>query len=110
MTIGGPSKNKKCIFPFTFDGITYTSHKGCAHNKGGHWCSTKVDINGNHIGNRGNWGFCGSACIKGTLCKSCNGIEKYNVIKLEFIPRMKKYVSFFFFRMQVRYMAGCKEG
>ena len=89
MTIGGPSKNKKCIFPFTFDGVTYTSHKGCAHNKGGHWCSTKVDINGNHIGNRGNWGFCGSACIKGILWKSCNGIEKYNVIKLEFIPRTK---------------------
>ena len=89
MTIGGPSKNKKCVFPFTFDGVTYTSHKGCAHNKEGHWCSTKVDINGNHIGNRGNWGFCGSTCIKGTLCKSCNGIEPYNVIKLEFLPRTK---------------------
>ena len=59
ITIGGDSPGKVCIFPFTYNDITYTS---CALGDDGYWCSTKVDTNGFHIGNRGNWGTCDSDC------------------------------------------------
>ena len=45
-----------------FNGITYNE---CAHDADGFWCSTKVDSNGNHIGEQGNWGLCGQNCVKG---------------------------------------------
>ena len=44
-----------------FNGITYNE---CAHDADGFWCSTKVDSNGNHIGEQGYWGLCGPNCVK----------------------------------------------
>ena len=35
-----------CLFPFRWNGKEY---KSCVFKKGGSWCSTKVDENGNHI-------------------------------------------------------------
>jgi hypothetical protein len=43
------------VFPFVFDGVTYTS---CAPEEGrpGGWCSTMTDLFDQHIS--GNWGYC----------------------------------------------------
>lgn len=54
------------MFPFTYGGVT---HHTCADwiyggvYEGSTWCSTKVDINGVHVNNEGNWGICGVNCI-----------------------------------------------
>ena len=54
MTVGEFwEKVEPCIFPFTFNGVTYN---GCTkmlddYGTNEHWCSTKVDVNGNHIEN-----------------------------------------------------------
>ena len=58
-TIGGPSSDVACVFPFKFDGNT---HYKCIWDESGAWCSTKVDANGNHVGGQGNWGNCGQGC------------------------------------------------
>ena len=63
VTNGGASAGKLCIFPFVYNGITYTT---CALENDGYWCSTKVDSNGVHIGNQGNWGTCASDCNPGS--------------------------------------------
>ena len=59
ITNGGPSPYVPCIFPFTFDGITYNQ---CALDTDGYWCSTKVDSSGEHI--EGHWGSCDENCPK----------------------------------------------
>ena len=51
---------EKCVFPFTFRGITYMSCTDVTDAPGNLWCSTKVDANGKHIA--GNWGYCSSSC------------------------------------------------
>lgn len=61
------SKNvKSCVFPFTFGNKT---HSACTTDGNDDvddppWCSTQVDMLGNHIGRRGSWGNCtfGSDC------------------------------------------------
>ncbi|XP_040580289.1 uncharacterized protein [Lepeophtheirus salmonis] len=58
MTNGGKYSNTKCVFPFIYKGIEYYS---CTwyisiYTKNQPWCSTKVDVNNNHI--KGNWGTC----------------------------------------------------
>jgi len=63
-TIGGPNAGLPCKFPFKFRGDT---KKGCIldsdpENK--YWCSTKVDKEGNHIPNEGNWAHCSDGCPK----------------------------------------------
>jgi len=58
--IGGPGIGKPCIFPFKWirTGKTYTE---CTTDGGNeHWCSTKVDEDGEHLS--GNWGECGPGC------------------------------------------------
>ena len=64
MTIAGPSSGKKCILPFIYKGIT---HNGCTRHgiedtEYEPWCSTKVDDNGVHIGDKGHWGDCSPEC------------------------------------------------
>ena len=53
-----------CIFPFRFEDKIYN---GCTWVDNDPWddrpwCSTKVDVNGVHIGGQGNWGVCGNEC------------------------------------------------
>ena len=66
-TIAGPAQNTSCIFPFIFDVNTYY---GCVADGDESWCSTKVDINGVHIGGKGNWGICDPDCTSGIPNKS----------------------------------------
>ena len=63
-TNGGPDPSAKCIFPFLFDGKVNVqcTYDGDVENKTVPWCSTKVDQFGFHIGNQGNWGYCGENC------------------------------------------------
>ena len=68
---------KECIFPFQFNG---NIHNECTWDQaapGNPWCSTKVDENGVHIENIGEWGICGEGCPiarKGNVFL-CYGIE-----------------------------------
>lgn len=64
LTNGGPNPGKECIFPFTFQGITYT---GCAldlDDLSKTWCSTKVDSNGKHVMGQDDYGYCSNDCPK----------------------------------------------
>ena len=58
---------KECIFPFTYFGVTYN---GCvedsSHPAGLHWCSTKVDSDGNHVLRQNEFGYCAANCPKHT--------------------------------------------
>ena len=57
-TVAGPSSGKKCIFPFTHNRKTYyacTRDSASATRHQYPWCSTKVDADGNHIGNGQVW-------------------------------------------------------
>ena len=63
--MSGPDTGSACVFPFTFNSVTYVS---CAEwvyggsNQGQTWCSTKVDTSGVHVNGEGNYGFCSSDC------------------------------------------------
>ena len=68
ITSGGPSPNKKCIFPFKFEVYIESNdtikdtHDACIQDEEGFWCSTKVDEDGYHIAGSKNWGTCNSDC------------------------------------------------
>ena len=56
-----------CQFPFSYQGTKYT---GCTSENdpdGRSWCSTKVDKNGDHVQNQGQWGHCSDQCRVGRL-------------------------------------------
>merc|ERR1711936_655353 len=65
LTVSGPDTGSSCVFPFTFNGVTYVT---CADwiyggsNQGEKWCSTKVDAAGQHVNGEGKYGFCSSDC------------------------------------------------
>lgn len=61
LTIGGGAKDKPCIFPFKYNGKTYTK---CIWERGEltPWCSTKVTNHQIHVVNQGWWGYCNSYC------------------------------------------------
>ena len=62
LTVGGAKEGMKCMFPFTYKGVT---HNACTDHGNDDpewvpWCSTKVDDYGGHVG--GNWGDCSQEC------------------------------------------------
>lgn len=61
ITVSGPKPNTPCAFPFIFAGKI---HWSCTDMKdpGNHWCSTKVDKDGKHIGGASYWGYCPKSC------------------------------------------------
>ena len=63
-TVGGPSANQPCIFPFKWSGKTYNSCPVDPDDSNETWCSTKTDSDGNHITGQGLWGQCGPKCKK----------------------------------------------
>merc|ERR1711971_144390 len=58
ITIGGPTPNKPCIFPFRFNGVTHNSCTSVNINQP--WCSTATLSDGSHI--TGQYGLCPSTC------------------------------------------------
>merc|ERR1711868_358187 len=74
-TASGPAAGQSCVFPFTFSGVTYNSCADWIYGgqpSGTTWCSTKVDSNGVHVNDQGNYGFCSSdsACTTSVAPKS----------------------------------------
>ena len=61
-TISGPSTNQRCVLPFKFNGVTHQKCPTDPEDKTKHWCSTKVDQNGQHISGIGAYGNCGPNC------------------------------------------------
>merc|ERR1719300_933321 len=58
-TVSGAMVQAACVFPFTFQGVTYST---CT-TAGGFsrpWCSTATDTNTNHL--KGYWGDCDGNC------------------------------------------------
>lgn len=62
-TTDGPKKNKPCAFPFFFSGKLRTSCITDTDPDGRYWCSTLTDANNNHVGGKGEWGYCPSSCL-----------------------------------------------
>ena len=63
----GPAVGKQCVFPFTFQGTTYTSCTTDGDDDGKLWCSTLVDNRGIHVSGQGQFGFCDTSCARGEL-------------------------------------------
>ena len=59
LTSGGKVVGAPCVFPFTYNGVTYTDCTSV--DDGQAWCSTATDDDGNHINNF--WGYCGYNCL-----------------------------------------------
>ena len=59
-TTGGAVANAKCVFPFTYKGITYQT---CTYF-GGYirqpWCATETNAQGGYISKK--WGLCEPGC------------------------------------------------
>merc|ERR1719477_524079 len=65
-TQSGPYPGQPCVFPFRYNGVTYTS---CTtQNKSEAWCSTNTTLAGTHI--PGYFGYCPSSCsgAEGSTC------------------------------------------
>jgi len=63
----GPASGSTCIFPFNFNGVSYSS---CATTEEDPrpWCSTQTDANNNHVSGVGAWGYCDAICpVQGTV-------------------------------------------
>jgi len=63
ISVGGPSPNKRCIFPFTHAGVVY--NECTTAGLGQAWCSVAVHANGTHISGQGLYGLCPSTCPGG---------------------------------------------
>merc|ERR1711988_1820909 len=61
-TVSGPASGKPCVFPFTWQGKTFTSCTKEGDDQGKLWCSTMVDQAGNHVAGQGQYGFCSREC------------------------------------------------
>eukprot|EP00091_Calanus_sinicus_P025353 TRINITY_DN962_c0_g1_i4.p1 TRINITY_DN962_c0_g1~~TRINITY_DN962_c0_g1_i4.p1 ORF type:complete len:203 (-),score=35.50 TRINITY_DN962_c0_g1_i4:2-610(-) len=54
----GPYADEPCVFPFRYNGVTYTS---CTtQDKDNAWCSTRTTVAGTHV--PGYYGYCPSSC------------------------------------------------
>ena len=66
----GPKKpcttkdGKKCQLPFIYRGEKHEACPQDPHDPNETWCSTLLNIDGEHIGGGGHWGFCGDSCPK----------------------------------------------
>merc|ERR1712226_500942 len=73
-TQSGPYPNQACVFPFRYNGVTYTS---CTtQDKSDAWCSTNTTLAGTHI--PGYFGYCPSTCLAESQ-NSCTPGTSYSV-------------------------------
>ena len=73
--MSGPSAGVECVFPFKLENITHNACTvdGNSDSEENHWCSTKLDEDGVHIGGQGNYGYCGPECPVEENCSANNG-------------------------------------
>ncbi len=57
-------KVKPCIFPFTYEGVTYNNCTIVNDPDDKPWCSTNLDEDGNHVVSGRYWGHCDQDCNK----------------------------------------------
>merc|ERR1712107_903304 len=78
LTVSGPDTGSQCIFPFTFNSVTYVSCADWVYGgefQGEKWCSTKVDSSGVHVNGEGKYGICSSDCSPAvSLAAILNGL------------------------------------
>ena len=60
ITIGGPARGERCVFPFIYKRVAYNSCTTEDDPENRRWCSVQVDSSGRHV--QGNWGYCPSTC------------------------------------------------
>ena len=92
VTVSGPKPNTPCAFPFIFAGKI---HWSCTDMKdpGNHWCSTKVDKDGKHIGGASYWGYCPKSCSEEDQTSVRSNSNRPGNIWISF----KSYVSYRFY-------------
>ena len=64
MTVSGPNPGKPCVFPFIYDGRSYSGCPIDPDDSSKRWCSTKVDDKGQHVPKQNEYGHCASNCPK----------------------------------------------
>ena len=79
-----------CLFPFSYQGTHYTDCTVDDDPDGRKWCSTKVDSDGDHVQNQGQWGYCIDQCQRlESFSKEVNNKGKYKPggtsVKLHFL-------------------------
>ncbi len=58
-TPGGTQTPESCVFPFTFDNVTFFECTPHLHTRQLRWCSVEVDpATGIHVSGKGRWGHC----------------------------------------------------
>ena len=62
--LGDDPTDDCCVFPFTYNNITYNQCTNADHNQT--WCATEVDADGNYYGI---WKNCNENCKKGETYK-----------------------------------------
>ena len=72
----GPQKNKPCVLPFKIGGVPYKECTNKNDPDGKFWCSTSVDKEGEHVGGKGQWGFCNEQCTYGNTNFKNSGKRK----------------------------------
>ena len=55
---------KKCQLPFIYQGEKHEVYPQDPHDPNETWCSTLINVDGEHIGGGGHYGFCGDSCPK----------------------------------------------
>lgn len=64
LTVSGPNPGKPCIFPFIYDGKSYSGCPIDPDDSSKRWCSTKVDNKGQHVAKQNEYGHCADNCPK----------------------------------------------
>lgn len=70
-TVGGPSPDAPCVFPFTHNGVRHT--ECTTAGLGQPWCSIATFYNGTHISGAGLYGLCPPTCPGGE--RGCRVVE-----------------------------------
>ena len=94
--MSGANPNAPCVLPFKFKNFTYHQCTTADNAEGDitPWCSTLIDDSGEHIGDAGNWGYCGPDCSLDLSCKWTNVqialtfyiIKRQEITKANFLP------------------------
>jgi len=70
ITTGGPASGRPCVFPFTYNGVTYRECAPPVATVTQPWCSTQTHPNSTHISGAGKYGTCPSSCPGGSSTPS----------------------------------------